>query len=93
MSWQPSTTLTARWFEQAWPSLPYNDSRFRSRCSKAYAGFDVPPSIANTPALLRALAEANLEFIETKAQAGRPKDKVVLPLLVAALEEQQRNDE
>jgi hypothetical protein len=196
----------ARSFEQAWPSLPYNGSRSLSRCSKAYAGSDVSPSIANTPALLRALAEASVEFmvvggaaavmlgapittqdldivhrrtpdnigrllelltrldayhrldlagrrlppkadalagrghlnlqttlgpldvlcelgqgegydellpyaelvddgglrirvlglaklIEVKAKAGRPKDKVVLPLLVAALEEQQRNDE
>ena len=30
------------------------------------------------------------KLIEVKAKAGRPKDKVVLPLLIAALEEQQR---
>jgi hypothetical protein len=30
------------------------------------------------------------KLIEVKAKVGRPKDKVVLPLLIAALEEQQR---
>jgi hypothetical protein len=48
--------------------------------------------------MLRGLTEAGVEFVIVGGSAailggaGRPKDRAVLPLLVAALDEQRRRD-
>jgi hypothetical protein len=43
-----------------------------------------------TGRIFTGLSDAGVEFIVVKAKAGRPKDRIVLPVLIATLEEQRR---
>jgi hypothetical protein len=55
------------------------------------------PSAVDLAALLAKLSDAEVEFIidlptliEVKTKAGRPKDKLVLPILIATQQERDK---